>query len=526
MAALCNAPYARMGRFPQQTQLFGGARKEPEEDELPAVPYTPTLRGCNDFSTPSRKQLARHGVSTAVMNLHILVSPFLSGASRRIKTKLHKPQPAAGNARRTQYLAECYDVALHNGAKGLPPKKRMPAATGSEGRHGTTMCMAGSLSWFCRHVLGRKVRCLTLLPCRACSSLFAPASRYPGMRRQVTYGDLTYMLTPLSQEEQDKADVQSPVTVEASLEYMGRARAEKARNIDDAQGHFNRMAAKGGMPHLHGCRVAVEARDVYAPSTCRNHSHAAVIIASTHLDLMVRRKADASDRVKAALKAGSDVPKSLRQAEELAEREVDHAQALLADMKNAQNTFTAKARASQRERASLEHKKYRYAEQGKVVAALEKVWPAVSTMPRCGPTRTWVEGLCRWVLMATTTFAPPVRKSMYLRQNVSSVTWCSDSHRWHLMLPSDFKNSVTSPADRVALPARLTRPFAMYLEHRYGRGMMSCAIAHPIHTLRLPWQASAQRTSRGQARQVPQLGLVGDPKWPPSVPLDIRHMVP
>ena len=143
--------------------------------------------------------------------------------------------------------------------------------------------------------------------------------------------------------------------------------------------------------------------------------------------------------------------------------------------------WSTRKKKAKRERASWKIKALanRVTDYPTLVLGLQKFWDSIMSTWRGD--RACVASLGEYILLCLTVVIPPVRKSMYLDLAVHGIHWDSVRMRWYIMLPTRFKNSVSSAVDRLALVSRLVEPMALYLRHRHVLRCLPGAVNVAMH---------------------------------------------
>ena len=161
--------------------------------------------------------------------------------------------------------------------------------------------------------------------------------------------------------------------------------------------------------------------------------------------------------------------------------------------------WSTRKKKAKRERASWKIKALanRVTDYPTLVLGLQKFWDSIMSTWRGD--RACVASLGEYILLCLTVVIPPVRKSMYLDLAVHGIHWDSVRMRWYIMLPTRFKNSVSSAVDRLALVSRLVEPMALYLRHRHVLRCLPGAVNVAMHEATLFVREDGTRHSAASA---------------------------
>ena len=375
----------------------------------------------------------------AFFNITELAGTFLTKGRRVLLDKFtrmaaHTIVAGTRQQKQRQAMARKYrGVAIFHGAE-LPPLQQLVAFCRPDKKLASYFSIMGQLSYFCHEKLGRSV----------------------------TYGDLGYMVHPLSPTERRACSASEHDTVfSVFMEWCQQAR-DAAAYSPSVIDKYRRTEVKSRSGRDGSEDVVVVAAE-YSASTAFNRAKAWQLVVAAYANRVGVRVEDLQQQ-RLRSSAGSKVEAALAESS----KQYAYAKGRLNAAGNIVRAADSDKKSQQRSRSSLDAKKQkqRFAPYDELYDAMEKRRKALNLY-----SGSWyekrVQALGEWLLVALHTYVPPLRREMYIVLDVHDVVWDAELNTWCIMVGHFFKNATTAAIDRVLVVESLVEPLAIYLRHRH-----------------------------------------------------------
>ena len=385
--------------------------------------YAPKVTGRNHYAFQKEGYNPSLSEAVAFFNITELVGTFLTVGRRVIRdtfTRLSSEKIVTGTLQQLQRQAmvrKYRHVAIQHGVK-VPPLDKLVAYRRADKKLASYFSIIGQLSYFCHEELGR----------------------------EVTYGDLSYIIHPLSAAEREELGAHDHATVfSVFMEWCQQARIEAAGSAAVMTNYL--ASVKKTRTGRDGSEEVLVTAARYSASTVFNRAKAWQLVAAAHANSMGVALEDLQQQ---QLRGSAD---NKVDAAALAEckRRYDYAIGRLDAGGNIIRAADARKKAEARKTSSLATKTARQR-----LDMYTGAWYGQR-----------VQDLGEWLLLALHTYVPPLRRAMYMDLDVHDVVWDTDVNTWCIMVGHFFKTSKTASIDRVLLVESLVDPMAIYLRHRH-----------------------------------------------------------
>ena len=421
----------------------GDARVADGSDTMRAM-YTPNVTGRNHYAIRKKDYNPTEAEAKAFFNITEVVGTFLT-VGRRVTgntfTRMASHRivaPTRQQSQRQAMVRKYRAVATHHKAK-VPPLEQLIAYRRPDKKLASYFSITGQLSYFCHMVLGR----------------------------EVTYGDLGYIVHPLSQTERELLGAREHDTVvSAYVEWCQQARTREARSAGVIAKYID--SGKKTRTGRDGREEVLVVANRYSGSTVFNRAKAWQLVVAAYANQIGVQLEDLQQQrqQQQRLRGSTDIELEAALAE--ANEQYGYATMRLNAAAHIVRAADGQKKMEQRERSSLAAKveAQRYVPHAKLVEGVEKWRQALNLSAR-----PWfaqrVQELGEWLLVALTVFVPPLRREMYMKMDVHDVKWDTELDTWCIMMTHFFKTAQTAVIDRVLLVETLVEPMATYLRHRH-----------------------------------------------------------
>lgn len=402
-----------------------------------AVLYTPRNTNASHYAYKAESHNPTPEAAIALFNITEVVGSFATSGARRIPIKLQQynmavipaEQRTRSQQRRRAMVLKYTDVARLHGA-GLPRDANLRALLQPPDNLQQHLSSIGQLSYFC----------------------------VTALERGVTYGDLGYLLDPLTGPESRAMDVPEYTTVfDAFMKWSNQRRSAAAHSATVEETYASTVGkSRTGRD---GTEAVTVSDEDFRPQTYFNRCKAWQYVAGAAWNDAVQRR----DRAKQAALAGDNngaVVRRLAHVADLAEGRYHEVTAVVARCSSNKKDYEREAASA--ERKALHH---RLVELGELVKGLKAMYTGL----RLGNAQLdakQVQQLGEYLLIAFAVFIPPVRKAMYIDMDVHDVVWSRELDTYVVKVTDFFKTHRTAAIDRVVVVEQLVEPLARYLAAR------------------------------------------------------------